>query len=87
MIVAEGLSLLVNRAVDLGILEAAEVGFKRIKISHLQYADDTIFSCTGKMSNMEAIKHVLRNFEMISGLKVNFNKCAVLGINMEENLV
>lgn len=87
LIVAEGLSILTKKAVELGILEAAEVGRKEIKISHLQYADDTIFSCPGKMENAVAIKHLLRNFELLSGLKVNFHKCALLGINMQNETV
>lgn len=75
--------MLIKKAVDIELLEAAEVGEKRVKISHLQYADDTIFTCPAKMENVVTIKHILRNFEMVSGLKVNFHKCELLGINVE----
>lgn len=71
----------------MGVLEVAEIGAKRVKVSHLQYADDTIFSCPGRMENVIAIKHILRNFELLSGLKVNFHKCEIMGINMESELV
>lgn len=87
LIVAEGLSLLVSKAVETNIIEAVEVGVENIKVSHLQYADDTIFTCTGKMDNVRGIKNILRNFELMSGLKVNFNKCSIWGINVEHNLV
>lgn len=72
LLVAEGLSILVNRAVDFGILEAAEVGRDKVRVSHLQYADDTVFVSSGKESNSWAMKWILRNFEILSGLKVNF---------------
>lgn len=35
LIVAEDLSLMVNKAVDFGLLEAAEIGRDKIKIFHL----------------------------------------------------
>lgn len=84
LIVAEGLSLLVKKAVEIGVLEASEVGRNKVKVSHLQYADNTIFTCPAKMDNIVAIKQILRNFELVSGLKVNFHKCELLGINVDE---
>lgn len=63
------------------------MGRNKVKVSHLQYADDTIFTCPAKMSNIIAIKHILRNFELVSGLKVNFQKCAILGINTDNLMV
>lgn len=43
-ITVEGLSLLINRAMEYEILEEMEIGDHKVKVSHLQYADDTIFS-------------------------------------------
>ncbi|KAL8507252.1 hypothetical protein ACS0TY_017970 [Phlomoides rotata] len=31
---------------------------------------------------LRVIKAILRNFELISGLKVNFNKCSISGTNI-----
>lgn len=76
-----------NRVVDIGILEAKDVGLDKIRISHLQYADDTIFICPNKMENVRIIKHILRNFEILSGLKVNFHKCYIMGLNMDRETV
>lgn len=47
LIVVEGLSVLVNKAVEIGLLESTELGREKMKISHLQYADDTIFLTSG----------------------------------------
>lgn len=44
LLVVEGLNLLVNRAVEIGCLEAAVIGTKKIPVSHLQYADNTMFT-------------------------------------------
>ena len=40
----------------------------------LQYADDTIFFGEATMQNVRAIKTMLRSFELVSGLKINFAK-------------
>jgi len=52
-------------------------------LSHLQYADDTI--CLGETSvdNLWTLKALLRGFEMVSGLKVNFHKSCIMGVNVE----
>lgn len=46
--VVEGLSLLVKRAVERGLVRAAEVGRDKILLSHIQYADDTMFIVDGQ---------------------------------------
>ncbi|KAL8472629.1 hypothetical protein ACS0TY_029726 [Phlomoides rotata] len=60
-------------------------GTQKICISHLQYADDTIFICDGEVSNLRVIKRILRLFELASGLKVNFSKSQLFGINLAED--
>lgn len=65
----EGLSLLINREVNLGLLEAKLVGREKAQI-YLQYADDTILACTGKIKNVKIIKYILRLFELILGSKL-----------------
>lgn len=52
-------------------------------VSHLQYADDTIFSIEGIEPNTKAVKWLLLFFEVLSGLSVNFDKSYVYGINLE----
>lgn len=83
LIAAEGLSLLVDRAVNRGLLKAAEIGRNKVKLSHIQYADDTMFIVNGEKENAMAIRRLLNNFEIASGLSVNFDKSWVFGINME----
>ena len=50
------------------------VGSNKVEISTLQYVDDTIFFREATMENVRAIKAMLRAFELVSGLKINFVK-------------
>lgn len=44
-----------------------------------------IFMCSDKEGNTKVIKHLLRIFELIFGLKVNFDKSSLYGVNIEHN--
>lgn len=85
LIVAEGLNLLIKNAVREGLLKAAQVGRDNIEVTHIQYADDTLFIVDGSCENAKAIKWLMKYFEALSGLPVNFEKSKVFGINIEEN--
>lgn len=56
-------------------------------VSHLQYADDTL--CIGKASvqNLWTMKAILRGFQMVSALKINFSKSSLVGINVSEDFM
>lgn len=75
LVVAEGLSGLIQSAVDKNIYKEYVVSgrYQEIGISHIQYANDTILVGEVSNSNVRAIKCILRNFELASGLKVNFH--------------
>lgn len=62
LIVAEGLSIFVDKAIWSNMLKVVEVGRDKVKISHLQYADVTIFMCPFQMGNIKAIKSNLSKF-------------------------
>ncbi|GAU51438.1 hypothetical protein TSUD_413380, partial [Trifolium subterraneum] len=82
LIVAEGLSALMHKVVSLGFFR----GFKvcpEVVVSHLQYADDTLFIGEACVENLWTMKAILRWFELISGLKVNFFKSRLFGVNVE----
>ena len=51
-----------------------KMGSNNVDISILQYADYTIFFGEATMMNIKAIKAILRAFELVSGLKINFAK-------------
>jgi len=60
------------------------VGTNNVDISILQYADDTIFFGEASMENVKAIKAILRTFELVSGLKINFGKSCFGAIGMSD---
>lgn len=62
LIVAEALNILMNRAVQAGLIKPAEVGRDKVRVSHIQYADNTVFVVEGSKENALAIKWLLKNF-------------------------
>ncbi|KAL8519786.1 hypothetical protein ACS0TY_010647 [Phlomoides rotata] len=87
LIVAKGLNILTKRAVELKLLEPIEIGHRSIKVPILQYADDTIFMCSGDAKNMQVMKGLLRLFEFMSGLKVNFQKSKLFACYLEDERI
>lgn len=85
-IVAKGLNILLERAKRKGLIKGALVGHQGLKISHLQFAYDTIIFREATWDEIIIIKRILRCFEMVSGLKINFHKSMVCGIGVEEGL-
>lgn len=55
------------------------------KITHLQYADDTIIFCPPNMSYLHHIKKALILFQLASGLQVNFHKSSIHGIHVDNS--
>lgn len=82
-ITAEGLSGLMSKAIDRGLYRGFLVGSNKVEVSLLQYVDDTIFLGEATMENVRAIKAMLRAFELVSGLKINFAKsnCRAFGLS------
>ena len=60
------------------------MGANNVEINILQYADDTIFFGEAIMENVNAIKVILRSFELAAGLKINFAKSCVGAIRMSD---
>jgi len=73
---------LVREVSRVGILEGVIIRKGEVEVKLLQFADDTVFFCQPKYKCMVAIKAILRNFEIVSGLKVNFHKSQVEAIGI-----
>ncbi|XP_071712948.1 uncharacterized protein [Rutidosis leptorrhynchoides] len=69
-----------KRALSSGHLRGINVGNDNISVTHLQYADDTIFFGEWSKRNAKHISKLLKCFEKISGLKVNFQKSKLYGV-------
>ncbi|GKV01676.1 hypothetical protein SLEP1_g14215 [Rubroshorea leprosula] len=87
LLVAEALNGLILKAKEENLYKGTVVGAEEMEITHLQFADDSIFFCEASEQNVQTIKCVLRCFELISGLKVNYFKSALYGISVETQKV
>ncbi|GAU17375.1 hypothetical protein TSUD_232510 [Trifolium subterraneum] len=72
----------VRTAEERNLYTGFKVGNSGMSVSHLQYADDTLFLGEATMENIWSIKAILRGFELALGLKVNFGKSKVMGVNV-----
>lgn len=86
LVVAEGLSGLMHKALDTGNFKGFHVG-DDIHFPFLQYVDDTIFQGEATWENLWSLKAILRGFELASGLKVNFSKGNLFGINVDNRFM
>ncbi|XP_058724719.1 uncharacterized protein LOC131596153 [Vicia villosa] len=53
----------------------------------LHFADDTIILGNGDEQNLWCLKAILRGFELMAGLKINFSKINIVGINLCEDYI
>jgi hypothetical protein len=53
-------------------------------IISMQYADDTLLFLTNNLGNMVNLKWILSCFEQMSRMTINFHKCDLISINVEE---
>ena len=52
LIVAQGLSGLVNQATKRNLFSGIKIGDKNVEVNLLQFADDTLFVCESSMQNI-----------------------------------
>ncbi|GKV27934.1 hypothetical protein SLEP1_g37047 [Rubroshorea leprosula] len=73
-----------ERAVTEGMLHGIEIRKQGMTVSLLQFADDTIIMGRADAENIRMVKDVLKWFEFMSGLRINFRKSSVFGNNVSE---
>ncbi|GKU88289.1 hypothetical protein SLEP1_g2571 [Rubroshorea leprosula] len=83
LIVAEGLNGIISTAVAKNLFEGVPMGEGSMNISHLQFADDTLLLGVATEENIWTSKCIMRAFELVSGLKVNYGKSSLIGINVD----
>ncbi|XP_071694839.1 uncharacterized protein [Rutidosis leptorrhynchoides] len=83
ILATEGLNVLAKNAVEKRLFSGVEVGMNKVIISHLQYADDTIFFGVWNDGNIRNLMKLLKCFELTSGLKVNYHKSNLIGIGVD----
>ncbi|XP_045791342.1 uncharacterized protein LOC123886049 [Trifolium pratense] len=88
LLAAEGLNVLMEAMVARNLFTGYSIsGQGSVSVSHLQFADDTLLMGIKSWANVRALRAVLVLFETMSGLKVNFNKSMLVGVNISESLL
>ena len=85
--VAEALSILFHKAESLNLFNEIKVGNGEVLVSHLQYADDTIIFIKLVVDQLLNVERVLHCFQIMSGLKVNFHKSSLIGIDIDHHIL
>ncbi|CAL9014928.1 unnamed protein product, partial [Prunus brigantina] len=62
-------------------------GHKMVEVSHLQFANDTIFFIDDKEEYWNNLLQILELFCFVLGMKINKSKCSLVGINLDDGLL
>ncbi|XP_016177809.1 uncharacterized protein LOC107620107 [Arachis ipaensis] len=87
VLVVDVLHRMIGEAVRNGRISPLQVGRDSVPLSHLQFADDTIIFCPPEEETIKNYKRLLRFFELMSGLSINFDKSSLIPINCDEQWV
>ncbi|XP_058784562.1 uncharacterized protein LOC131659376 [Vicia villosa] len=79
----EVLSALMRKAKEVGKFRGFKVDSDG-EVDLLQFADDTIIISERDTTNLWSMKTIRRGFELMLGLRINFNKSNIYGINVGE---
>ncbi|KAK2644709.1 hypothetical protein Ddye_019904 [Dipteronia dyeriana] len=71
---------MLDRAKQMNLIRGVVFGDGSIQISHLQFVDDTILFLDPSMDYLLNAKSILRCFELVLGLKINFNKSCLVRV-------
>lgn len=82
LLVAEDFNLMMVKSSQMRLFDEYELGNGEMKVLYIQYTDDTIIVGKRSWKNIWEIKATLQLFELISGLKVNFHKSSLIGVNI-----
>ncbi|GAU22997.1 hypothetical protein TSUD_98260 [Trifolium subterraneum] len=86
LLAAEGLNVMMRALVQSNSFTGYSIGtVSPVVVSHLQFADDTLLLGVRSWANVRALWAVLMLFEVVSGLRVNFNKSMLVGVNIADS--
>lgn len=80
VIIAEGVGGMLHKAKEVGLIHGFSVENSVTEVSHLQFADGSLIFCDASIEEVNCLKGILLWFEVVSGLKINYGKCEMLGV-------
>ncbi|XP_058725639.1 uncharacterized mitochondrial protein AtMg01250-like [Vicia villosa] len=86
VIMVEGLKALVNKAILNGDFAGCNLN-DRCFIDIIQFSDNTLLAGDGSWNHLWAIKSVLKGFEMVSRLGINYHKSKIIGIDINPHFL
>ncbi|GKB06579.1 RNA-directed DNA polymerase, eukaryota, reverse transcriptase zinc-binding domain protein [Tanacetum coccineum] len=81
----EGLYAFICKAMNMGIFKSISIGDNNLRISHLMYADDVIFTGEWSITNARNLLCILMCFFLVSSLKINVHKSNLSGVGMSND--
>ena len=86
LLAAEGFNVLMVALSRNNLFSGFQVGNNASTIvSHLQFADDTLILGDKSWANIRVMRAILLLFQSLSGLKVNFSKSCLVGVNVVDS--
>lgn len=74
---SEVLSGLFRQALDLGKMQGVKVARNAPPLTHILFADDTIFFCKSDPATCKELARILDRYEAVSGQSINLQKLAI----------
>ena len=84
VLVTEVLNQLISKVEDCGLIDGIQIGKHRVNILHLQFANDTILFCLSRYETIVSYRRILDCFGVMSGLRINYDKSALIPIHCDE---
>ncbi|KAK2663067.1 hypothetical protein Ddye_001641 [Dipteronia dyeriana] len=69
---------------ELSLVRGAVFGNGSVHITHLQFADDMVLLLEPNMEYLFNAKRILRCFELVSGLRINFHKSCLVRVGKKQ---
>lgn len=82
---ADSRSSLLNHAIRVNLVKGFKIAALNVSISHLQFIGDTVV--LANPSDIINVKHIIQNFELILGFKVNWRKSSITRVNVDSSLL
>ncbi|KAL8125037.1 hypothetical protein AgCh_012638 [Apium graveolens] len=74
---AEGLSSIIKRNEEVGLLHGCSIARRAPSVSHLLFADDCYFFFRAVEAEARVMQRIIKRYENLSGQAVNFNKSTI----------
>lgn len=84
ILISEALVCLLRKAVEMNLIEAVQIGKDKVRLKHLQLADDSLIfalKITTTVTNYFRIQDV---FTAMSGLRLNYSKSKIISQSSDD---